>query len=427
MSAVLIVEDSQVVIKVLRYIARKTLTTFDVVFAMSAEEARLALAKRDDWFASIVDLNLPDAPDGEMVDYMLEQQIPTIVLTGGMGDERRDALLRQGIVDYVQKEGLYSYQYAVNLVNRLHRNRDIKVLVAEDSAVTRWFVSDLLRRHQFQIAEAENGKKALDAVLADDSIDILLTDYNMPVMDGFQLIHALRNKHEKVDLVIIGLSSADDKYLSGKFIKNGADDFLYKPFSHEEFFCRIMHAVESMERTRELHRLAYTDPLTDLHNRRYFMEQARKQVAMTDSTESVLSLAILDIDHFKRINDNHGHDAGDLVLIAFARSLRQAFSRFVVARMGGEEFCILFSGLPVDRAARLLDAAREQTEASGVDTPAGSLSFTFSAGIAEMSSGGSVDELLKQADTLLYAAKEQGRNQVMKSEALDCLRSEFLL
>ncbi|MBV0933661.1 GGDEF domain-containing response regulator [Marinobacterium weihaiense] len=416
MSAVLIVEDSQVVIKVLRYIARQTLSAFDVVFTMSAEEARLELAKRDDWFACIVDLNLPDAPDGEMVDYLLEQQIPTIVLTGRMGDERRDALLRQGIVDYVQKEGLYSYKYAVNLVNRLHRNRDIKVLVAEDSAVTRWFVADLLRRHRFQIVEAENGKQALEAVLADDSIDILLTDYNMPVMDGFQLIHALRNKHEKVDLVIIGLSSADDKYLSGKFIKNGADDFLYKPFSHEEFFCRIMHAVASMERTRELHRLAYTDPLTGLHNRRYFMEQARKLITKADAPESALSLAMLDIDHFKHINDNYGHDAGDLVLIAFAQSLRRAFARFVVARMGGEEFCILFPGLPVDRAARLLEAVREQTEAGCVDTPAGSLSFTFSAGLVERSAG-SLDELLKQADMRLYTAKEQGRNRIEQTGA----------
>ncbi len=278
MPSVLIVEDSQVVIKVLRYIANKVLTTFDVVFAMNAEEARNELARRDDWFASIVDLNLPDAPNGEMVDFMLQQKIPTIVLTGRMGDENRDALLRQGIVDYVQKEGIYSYQYAVNLINRLYRNRDIKVMIAEDSSVTRWFIADLLRRHQFQVVEAENGQQALEAILADQSIDILLTDYNMPEMNGFSLIHALRYKHEKTDLVIIGLSSADDKYLSAKFIKNGDDDFLYKPFSHEEFLCRIMHAVESMERTKELHRLAYTDALTNLHNRRYFMEQARNQV-----------------------------------------------------------------------------------------------------------------------------------------------------
>lgn len=412
MPSVLIVEDSQVVIKVLRYIASRTLSTFDVVFAMSADEARKELNRRDDWFAAIVDLTLPDAPNGEMVDYMLENQVPTIVLTGRMGDENRDALLRQGIVDYVQKEGLYSYQYAVNLINRLHRNRDIKVMVAEDSSVTRWFVADLLRRHQFQVVEAENGQQALDGILADDSIDILLTDYNMPKLDGFSLIHALRYQHEKVDLVIIGLSSADDKYLSAKFIKNGANDFLYKPFSHEEFFCRIMHAVESMERNKELQRLAYTDALTNIHNRRYFIEQARKLLQKANASESPLSLAILDIDFFKQVNDQYGHDVGNLVLISFAQTLSKAFSRFVLARTGGEEFCVLFYGLPAQRAAKLLDAVREQLESSSVETPNGPLNFTFSSGVAELPTD-SLETLMKNADIQLYEAKEQGRNRVL--------------
>ena len=411
MPSVLIVEDSQVVLKVLRYIAKRMLG-FDVVFAPTAEAAQRELARRDDWFAAIVDLTLPDAPDGEMVDFMLERGIPTIVLTGRMVDENRDALLRQGIVDYVQKEGLYSYQYAVNLVNRLYRNRNIKVMVAEDSSVTRWFVADLLRRHQFQVVEAENGQQALEQILADDEIDILLTDYNMPELNGFDLINTLRHQHEKVDLVIIGLSSADDKYLSAKFIKNGADDFLYKPFSHEEFFCRIQHSVEAMERNRELQRMAYTDALTDVHNRRYFIEQARKLISAAEANQTPLSLAILDIDHFKQVNDCHGHDVGDRVLVSFGTSLREAFSRFVLARTGGEEFCVLFPGLPVERAAQLLDVVRLKIESSHVETPSGVLAFTFSAGVSQLPVG-SLEELMKSADQQLYKAKEQGRNRVL--------------
>ncbi|GAA0783900.1 GGDEF domain-containing response regulator [Marinobacterium sediminicola] len=412
MPAVLIVEDSQVVIKVLRFIAQRTLLTFDVVFATNATEACRAIASRNDWFAAIVDLNLPDAPNGEMVDFTLENKIPTVVLTGSIGNDKRDALHCQGIVDYVQKEGLYSYQYAVNLINRLYRNRNIKVMVAEDSSVTRSFIVSLLRRHQFQIVEAENGQQALDMILADDSIDILLTDYNMPEMDGFSLIHELRHQHEKTELVIIGLSSADDKYLSAKFIKNGADDFLYKPFSHEEFFCRINHAVEAMERNKELHRMAYTDALTNIHNRRYFIEQARKLLPKAENTQKPLSLAILDIDYFKQVNDEYGHDIGDLVLVSFASSLAKAFSRFVLARTGGEEFCILFSGLTVERAAQLLDAVREQIENSSVEIASGALSFTFSCGVAELPAD-SLESLMKEADRRLYHAKDSGRNCVV--------------
>ncbi|WP_188093665.1 GGDEF domain-containing response regulator [Marinobacter salinexigens] len=410
MPSVLIVEDSLVVTKILRHIASQVLT-FDVFYADSAEAARKQVESRDDWFAAIVDLNLPDAPNGEMVDYMLQQKIPTIVLTGRMFDENRDALLRQGIVDYVQKEGLYSYQYCVNLVNRLYRNRDIKVLVAEDSSVTRSFITELLRRHQFQVVEAADGQKALKAILADPEIDILLTDYNMPVMNGFELIHALRHQHEKVDLVVIGLSSAEDKYLSAKFIKNGANDFLYKPFSHEEFFCRIMHAVDGMERKKELLSMAYRDTLTGIHNRRYFVQQSRKMIAQAQSGNTPLTFAIMDIDFFKSINDSYGHDVGDLVLIAFAKILQESLGRFLIARTGGEEFCVLFPGLAAEKAARLLDAVRKQVEESFVETPEGEISFTFSSGLSQLPAD-NLEVLMKEADIQLYNAKDNGRNCV---------------
>lgn len=410
MQSVLIVEDSQVVLKILRHIAGKSLA-FSLVYAKSRQEALQKLEEESNWLAAIVDLNLPDAPNGELIDDVLERGIPTIVLTGSVDDEKRDALTRRGIVDYVLKEGRFSYQYAVNVVNRLHQNRQIKVMVAEDSAVTRKFVSELLRRHMFQVVEAEDGQQALDAIVADPAIKILLTDFNMPNLDGFQLIHELRHKHEKMDLVIIGLSSAGDKYLSAKFIKNGANDFLYKPFSHEEFFCRIMQAAESMERLERMRNMAYTDALTGIHNRRYFIDHARTAIAHAIETQSPLSLAILDIDHFKHLNDEYGHDVGDQVLVHFATNLSEMFDRFLFARTGGEEFCVVFPGLSQDKAAQLLEVARVQTEQAFVHTAAGDVSYTFSGGIAEMPVE-TLEQMLKNADDLLYQAKDAGRNAI---------------
>jgi diguanylate cyclase (GGDEF)-like protein len=409
--SVLIVEDSKVVLKILRHIANQTLS-FDLVFAKNRAEALEQLKQKSDWLAAIVDLNLPDAPAGELVDDVLELGIPTIVLTGSVDDEKRDSLTRRGIVDYVLKEGRYSYQYAVNLVNRLYRNQSIKVLVAEDSLVTRKFVVELLSRHLFQVVEVENGKQALETVLADDAIKILLTDYNMPEMDGFELIHELRHRHEKMDLVIIGLSSAGDKYLSAKFIKNGANDFLYKPFSHEEFFCRIMQDVESMERLDAMRQMAYSDPLTGIANRRFFIEKARTLLQQAMDAQTPLSLAILDIDHFKDINDDYGHDVGDEVLISFAQALSVSLDRFVFARTGGEEFCVLLPGLSSEKAAQFLEIIRSQIENEFVQTAAGDVSFTFSCGVSQTPVD-TVEALMKEADVLLYRAKESGRNRVV--------------
>jgi len=409
--SVLIVEDSQVVMKVLRHLSARALE-FDLVYATSRAEALELLSQKDKWLAAIVDLNLPDAPDGELVDDVLAKGIPTIVLTGSVNDEKRDSLTRRGIVDYVLKEGRFSYQYAINLVNRLYRNQNIKVLVAEDSKVTRKFIVELLSRHLFQVVEVGDGQEALDAILADDQIKIILTDYNMPNRDGFELIHELRNKHEKMDLVIIGLSSAGDKYLSAKFIKNGANDFLYKPFSHEEFFCRIMQAVESMERLEHMRNMAYSDPLTGIGNRRYFVEEARTLLESAISTSTPMSLAILDIDHFKHVNDDYGHDIGDEVLIHFSKTLSESLNRFVFGRTGGEEFCVAMPGLTDEKAAQYLDVVRQKVADTFVETDVGEISFTFSCGVAQTPAD-NVEGLMKVADELLYRAKDAGRNMVL--------------
>jgi diguanylate cyclase (GGDEF)-like protein len=234
-------------------------------------------------------------------------------------------------------------------------------------------------------------------------------------MDGFDLVHQLRHKHNKHDLVAIGLSSAEDKYLSAKFIKNGANDFLYKPFSHEEFFCRVMQAVESMERLEAMRNIAYTDSLTEIGNRRYFVEKSRDEISKCSEQGLPLSLALLDIDHFKHINDDYGHDVGDEVLTHVAGMMKEAFGRFIFARTGGEEFCVLLPGLTSDRALQLVDLFRTQIESGYADTAAGSVSFTVSAGVSQAPSL-SLESLMKLADDALYRAKDAGRNIVMLAE-----------
>lgn len=411
MQSVLIVEDSPMVLKVLRHLASRQLD-FELVYATSRAEALAQLVSRESWLAAIVDLNLPDAPDGELVDDCLERGVPTIVLTGSVNNQKRDQLTKRGIVDYVLKEGRFSYLYAVNLVARLARNRHIKVIVAEDSKTTRRFMVELLQRHLFQVVEAEDGQQALQAILADPTIRILITDNNMPNLDGFELIHQLRHKHEHHDLVAIGLSSAEDKYLSAKFIKNGANDFLYKPFSHEEFFCRIMQAVDAMERLDNMRAMAYTDPLTQIGNRRFFIEKAQTEVSKARKQTTPLSMALIDIDYFKSINDEYGHDVGDQAIQLLATILAHAFQRFIVARTGGEEFSVLFPGLQGDQARQLVEVVREQVEHDSIDTEHGLVGFTISAGISQAPCD-TFERLMKHADEALYRAKDAGRNMVV--------------
>ena len=157
----LLVEDSGLVLKVMRRLVAEG-GEFEADFAETLAEADQYLKNHaQQYFAAVVDLNLPDAPHGEVVDLTLAEKIPTLVLTASFDEKKRDALFKKGIVDYVVKENRYSYGYAMKLVTRLSRNHAIKVLVVDDSKVARKHVANLLRKYQFQVVEAEGAKPAM--------------------------------------------------------------------------------------------------------------------------------------------------------------------------------------------------------------------------------------------------------------------------
>ncbi len=298
MKKILIVEDSTTVTKILKHLIKQR-TDIDAFFAASyAESETLYREHQDDIFAAVVDLHLPDAPDGETVDFFLSKGLPVIVLTTNYQEEKREALLQKGIVDYIIKESRYSYNFALNLINRLDKNQNIKVLVAEDSSPTRKFIKQLLQKHLYQVLEAENGLQALDVLKENTDIKLLIADYNMPEMDGFELVRSIRHNIDKSDLVIIGLSADGEDALSAKFIKNGANDFLQKPFRHEELYCRVMHNIEELELIEEIRNIANRDYLTGLYNRRYFNEKGELLHSHAVSSQNPLAVAMLDIDHF---------------------------------------------------------------------------------------------------------------------------------
>ncbi|MDR8523426.1 diguanylate cyclase [Shewanella fidelis] len=408
---ILVVEDSQVVSRVMRHLLTQELNC-EVDVAPDMHSAKALLAEHE-YFVAITDLNLPDAQEGEIVKFVLAKQIPCIVLTGSWDAEQRARLLQLGIVDYVFKENRFSYEYTAKLVKRLCRNQSVKVLVADDSVVSRKFIRSLLEQHLFQVIEADDGVSALETLNDNPDIKLLITDYNMPRLDGFGLIIKVREQLSREELAIIGLSSDSDESLSARFIKNGANDFLQKPFVHEEFHCRVLTTLDALDMVTKLWEQANLDYLTNVYNRRYFFNLYEDKLTNIALKNSSLSLALLDIDYFKKINDNYGHDVGDEVLIEFARRLQQSFSQhFTVARIGGEEFVVGFKGLNVEKAYTLLDSFRMQLELTPIATSKGLLNITVSTGVTEFTLDENVDALLNRADIGLYQAKQNGRNLV---------------
>ncbi|MDH5525368.1 MAG: response regulator [Desulfobulbaceae bacterium] len=230
---------------------------FEVVWAKGLAEARVALEGQEGFFAAILDFNLPDAPYGEVIDEVVARNIPAIVFTGSISDEVRDIVWSKDVVDYVLKNDRNSPDYIVALLYRLERNSKIKVLVVDDSSFFRKVIGDLLKIHRYQVLTAGDGREALTVLAQHPEIRLVLTDFNMPHLDGFQLIEEIRKTYTRDDLGIIGISSADNHVMAAQFIKNGANDFIIKQaFLSEEFYSRVTHCIENIENIQEIREIS---------------------------------------------------------------------------------------------------------------------------------------------------------------------------
>lgn len=410
MNQVLVVEDSRLFGSLLKDKIRKELN-LDVIWVQSFEETKELMRNgSSDFFVSLLDLNLPDAQDGMIVDYILSKNIPVIVFTGEFSDRIRENIWSKKVVDYVIKESNHNLDYVVSIIKRIHKNRSITVLVVDDSNLFRTRIRDLLKVHLYNVMEAGDGTDAVKILTNNPDIRMVITDYNMPQMDGFQLIDEIRKKYSKEDLAIIGMSG--NNTLSARFIKHGANDFINKEFFSEEFYCRVTQNIEMLDYINMIKDASNTDYLTGLYNRRYFFELGTKLYASAKRGKVPLTIAMIDIDFFKNINDSYGHDAGDMVLKRLAHLLKYRFRESdIVARFGGEEFCIMMYNLDSVNSRNVFEELRKNIEGLEIDLDKEKLKFTVSIGVCSKLMG-SLDEMIKMSDAMLYQAKDEGRNKV---------------
>ena len=411
MPKVLIVEDSEMFTMLLTRMVTSELR-YDFVCATSYAETERILAEGSHEFdVAVLDLTLPDSEKGEIVDLVAEK-IPSVIFTGNLSEEMREFVWARNIADYILKENT-QVGYLISIIRRLVDNSSIKALVVDDSQAMRDHLARLLRAHRFQVLEAGDGREALDLLARDPDVRLLIADYYMPLMDGVALTKEVRKNFTKEDMAIIGVSSQDDNMIATQFIKNGANDFLYKPFTAEEFYCRITHNVEMLEHIRYRKESALNDFLTGLYNRKYLFEIGKKMFSNAKRGKNRLVVALLDVDKFKDVNDTYGHDAGDMVLVAIAGLLRdQLREADVVARYGGEEFCILLNNPAPGEELHVMEEMRQSIASHEFDIGESTIRVTASFGVCTQLKD-SLERMLKEADVLLYKAKREGRDRVM--------------
>lgn len=248
MEKILIVEDNKSLAKL---IAKKisSITKTEVDTAFSFQEAKLFLEKNN-YFITLLDVNLPDAPNGEVIDYAIKKEQHIIVLSGNIDEEFRKSMLQKSIIDYVNKGGIEDIEYIGQIIQRLKKNKDHTILVVEDSLVTRQQVQFFLENMYFNVIAVAHGEEALGILNVKDNISLVLTDYKMPVMNGLELTREIRKKYPKNILSIIGLSGSEYESTIAMFLKSGANDYVKKPYSKEELSCRVNNAIEALENVK---------------------------------------------------------------------------------------------------------------------------------------------------------------------------------
>ena len=287
-----------------------------------------------------------------------------------------------------------------------------------------------LRRAGYDVVSAKNGREALK-IFKKNFFPIILTDWGMPEMDGLQLCKAIREQRTEGYVFIFLVTARDSKNDIIVGLEAGADDYLTKPFDRAELIARLKTATRVLNLEKSLKEayekiriLSITDKLTGCYNRTYMDEYLAKEIARARRYGRPISLVMADIDHFKRVNDTHGHQAGDLVLKTFVQSMRKGLRKDVdwVARYGGEEFLMVLPETDFESAMLSAERLRKIVSESVASYAGEQIRITASFGVAGFASSAhnekmSHEAIIDRADKALYRAKDEGRDRV-RGEAL---------
>jgi diguanylate cyclase (GGDEF)-like protein len=411
---IIVVEDSETSLNSL-LLEFKNYPDINVLVAKNYNQATKILRQEHQNIQfAILDLNLPDASSDKVVALFNSHHIPSLVLTAMLSNELRDEVFKKDVVDYVIKNGKSSVSYAIKKAHSFVKEHPNSILIVDDSKLYREKIRHALRHLNIKILEAQDGAEALEMVNeSENNITLMVTDFNMPNMDGLELAMKIRSIYTRDEFAIIAASSIDDRETIKKFIKIGANDFIIKPFNDDEVLIKVHAALELLELFQKTKDLANRDFLTGAYNRRHFFDAGEAIFSKALRKKKDVAVATFDIDNFKNINDTYGHDIGDIAIKEMSKIINKNLRKSdLAARFGGEEFCVLLEDIDLQNTEALFEKIRASFEKNQLPTEGIIISYTVSIGVAYGLSD-SLDEMIKISDQALYEAKKSGKNRVV--------------
>jgi diguanylate cyclase (GGDEF)-like protein len=298
----------------------------------------------------------------------------------------------------------------------------MKVLIADDSATSRAMLRAALLKWGYEVVMAENGAEAWEILAKPDPPPLAILDWVMPYLTGPEVCSKVRETRREPYTYILLLTSKNTKDETVEGLEAGADDYIVKPFNQQELSVRLRAGkriielqLSLMEAREELREKASKDLLTMLPNRAAIMSLLEQEIARCHRDHRSVGVALLDIDHFKKVNDTYGHFAGDAVLRETAARLKSSMRPYdQVGRYGGEEFLVVFPNCDMEQARSQADRMRHRLEESKILADVGTeipVTASFGVTISDLSDR-SPDIFVRVADEALYRAKANGRNRV---------------
>jgi diguanylate cyclase (GGDEF)-like protein len=412
MKKILIIEDDKTYAKALKNAILKNTNVKEVATLHSLEELeKIDITKFN---LIISDVFMKNYNEDYIKENILSQNIPTILITGLPDKVMKKKLQKLNIVDFIIKTETINFNQIINKIKILNYLKNNSILIVDDSSTSILINAKVIKKHYpfTKILTAKNGKEALEKIEENKDIKLIMTDYEMPEMDGMELIQNIRNKHNIDEKIIIAISGAEEKETSLMLLRVGANDFLHKPITEEELMCRMDNNIKTIMLIEEIKDMAYKDALTKLYNRRYFFEIAHKMFLTAKRENKPISILMFDIDHFKNLNDRYGHQTGDLAIQKTAQILQNNIRKNDIAcRYGGEEFVIFLYDCDLNFARLIGEKIRKTIEnLTLIDNENREIRYTISVGISNK--GETLEEVIKHSDEMLYKAKET-RNRVI--------------
>ena len=297
----------------------------------------------------------------------------------------------------------------------------MKILIVEDEIISRRIVKKFLVDAGYEIVEAEDGQSAWE-LFQNEPFHLVITDWMMPRLNGLELVKKIRESEQKSYTYIIMLTAMDDKDNIVFGLESGVDEYLTKPFNGRELVARVASGMRILRLEEQLKLaqqqmeiLAMRDELTGLLNRRAIEEYAESEFNLTERKVRALSVILLDIDHFKNVNDRFGHKTGDYALQQVAKVLTSNLRNYDrVGRWGGEEFMLILPDTQLKDATAAAERVRIEISAMKISLETReTFSIHISLGVAcTTSQFSSLTKLIDAADQAMYLAKEAGRNRV---------------